>query len=47
MNKTEIVVKISLPLVIATGVVCYKIGQYSVYIKAAKSIVEENKKDNT
>lgn len=43
MNKTEIIVKVSLPIVMATGFICYKLGQYSVYIKAAKSLINDEK----
>lgn len=46
-NKTEVVIKLSVPMVAIAGFVCYKMGQYSVYIKAAKAVMneEKNKKD--
>jgi len=46
-NKTEVVVKLSLPLVLAMTYAGYKVGQYSVYIKAAKAIIKDESKKNT
>lgn len=47
MNKTEIVIKLSLPAIVATGYVCYKLGQASVFIKAAKAMMDKKSEDNS
>lgn len=47
MNKTEIVIKLSLPAIVATGYVCYKLGQASVLIKAAKAVMDEKSKKDS
>lgn len=47
MNKTEIVIKLSLPVILITGYACYKVGEMSGCIKTAKVFVDAKSKEDT